>query len=240
MDSTVHIGTSGWHYRHWRGTFYPQDLPQKRWFDFYRDHFSTVELNTTFYHLPKPQSVHEWHGAAAPGFRYAVKLSRYASHVKRLKNPDETLAPFLERVEALKAHLGPILVQLPPRWAPNPARLDAFLARAPRRHRWAVEFRDRRWLVDEILAILENHGAALCIHDMIDDHPWCSTTDWSYWRFHGDHYRGRYGADRLRPYAEAMAKQRQQGQEVWAYFNNDEAAYATADAQTLRGLCEEV
>ncbi|MFW5859573.1 MAG: DUF72 domain-containing protein [Planctomycetota bacterium] len=236
-DDDLHVGTSGWQYDHWRGRFYPENLRKQDWFSHYATVFDTVELNTSFYHLPKPQTVHNWHDAAPPRFRYAVKLSRYATHIKRLRDPEQTLAPFLERIDALKSYCGPILVQLPPNWKPEIERLDAFLAAAPGRLDWTVEVRDPRWLSDELYAVLTDHGAALCIHDMIGDHPWRMTADWTYLRFHGDHYRGSYENERLDAAADFIAEQRSAGKAVWAYFNNDEDAHATADAQRLRERC---
>ncbi|HYW91663.1 MAG TPA: DUF72 domain-containing protein [Gammaproteobacteria bacterium] len=233
---TLRIGTSGYQYDHWRGTFYPDDLPRSRWFDYYAERFDTVELNNTFYGLPKPATAAHWREAAPDGFLYAVKFSRYGSHVKRLREPESLLQRFLEPVRELGEHLGPILVQLPPRWKPRPQRLDAFLQAAPRDLRWAVELRDPGWLREEVYAVLAEHGAALCLHDMLPDHPWRLTASWTYVRYHGDHYAGGYSREQLAGDARRLNQWRAQGHDVYAYFNNDAEGHAVHDAATLREL----
>src|SRR5262245_49411835 len=165
------VGCSGWLYTDWRGAVYPADLPQKDWFAWYATKFDTVELNTTFYRLPTAKAVERWRDAAPPGFLYATKLGSFASHRKRLRDPSSWLASHLDRVERLGSTLGPTLVQLPPRWRRDTARLDDFLDAAPRRLRWAVELRDPSWLHDDVFEVLARHGAALCIHDLLPDHP---------------------------------------------------------------------
>jgi uncharacterized protein YecE (DUF72 family) len=182
------IGTSGYQYDHWQPVFYPEKLPKGKWFAYYAAHFDTVEINNTFYRLPAAGTVDQWHDRAPHGFCYALKFSRYGTHMKKLKDPADSIARFLDRAERLKSFLGPILVQLPPRWGVNPQRLAAFLEKAPRAHRWTVEFRQKDWLCDKVYRILQTHNAALCIHDMIEDHPRHLTADWTYLRFHGDRY----------------------------------------------------
>ena len=146
QKGTARIGTSGYHYNHWRGVFYPEELPKARWFSYYARHFDTVEINNTFYHLPSAAAFDSWKAQAPAGFCYTVKFNRYGSHFMRLKKPRATLKNFLAFTKRLQQTLGPILVQLPPRWSVNAQRLDQFLASAPRRLRFAVEFRDERWL----------------------------------------------------------------------------------------------
>jgi uncharacterized protein YecE (DUF72 family) len=228
-------------YRDWRGRFYPDDLSTRRWLAYYATKFDTVELNSTFYRLPTTKAVDAWRDQAPPGFLYAVKLGSFGSHRMKLKDPARWLANHLDRVGRLGPTLGPNLVQLPPRWKRNAARLDEFLASTPRSMRWAVELRDPSWLHDEVFAVLARHGAALCLHDLLADHPWELTTDWTYVRFHGpaalaDRYRGRYGTARLRRSAERLAPWLEQGHDVYAYFNNDYHADAVADATDLREL----
>ena len=178
MTATLRVGTSGFHYRHWRGDFYPEDLSSDGWLRHYAACFDTVEINNSFYQLPRATTFDTWRDTVPAGFCYALKFSRYGSHVKRLKHPRGVLRRFLGRAQRLKQSLGPILVQLPPTWAPHPDRLAAFLKEAPRRHRWVLEFRDRRWLCDEVFAILTAYGAALCVHDLIENHPRPVTTGW--------------------------------------------------------------
>jgi uncharacterized protein YecE (DUF72 family) len=144
-----------------------------------------VEINNTFYRLPQAHTFDAWRVQAPADFCYALKFSRYATHFKHLKEPHEPIKRFLERADQLGKCLGPILVQLPPRWHVDTERLVGFLQAAPRLHRWAVEVRDPRWLCDEVYGVLRAHGAALCIHDALADHPQVLTTDWVYWRFHG-------------------------------------------------------
>jgi uncharacterized protein YecE (DUF72 family) len=232
----LRVGTSGYQYDHWRRRFYPASLPKSRWLDFYARHFDAVEVNTTFYGLPKAETVARWRDAVPPGFRFALKFSRFGTHVKRLRDPEEPIARFLEVAEELGARLGPVLVQLPPHWHPHPERLDAFLAAAPRRHRWAVELRDPEWLCDEVLDVLRRRRAALCLHDALEDHPHVLTTDWSYLRFHGSApgHAGGYSPQKLSAEARRIRGWLARGVDVHVYFNNDRAGHAVADARTLR------
>jgi uncharacterized protein YecE (DUF72 family) len=196
--SVLRVGTSGYDYRHWRGVFYPQALPSTGWFAYYAERFSTVEINNTFYRLPEARVFDAWRERAPRAFCYALKFSRYGSHVKRLKTPRAVIGKFTTRAVRLREHLGPILVQLPPNWRADPERLDRFLAAAPPEHRWAVELRDERWLCDPVYDVLRRHGAALCIHDLLEGHPLEITANWVYLRFHGDHYGGSYSPRFLR------------------------------------------
>ncbi len=197
------VGCSGWMYRDWRGIVYPKELPQRRWFEFYATLFDTVEVNNTFYRLPPPATVEQWAAQApARGFIYALKSGQFGSHRMKLRDAASWLPNHLDRAERLGPALGPTLVQLPPRWKRNVERLDEFLTVAPSSMRWAVEIREPSWLHDDVFEVLRRHQAALCIHDMIPNHPWELTTDWTYVRFHGPEatvrkYEGRYGGRRL-------------------------------------------
>jgi uncharacterized protein YecE (DUF72 family) len=228
------VGTSGWQYSHWRGVFYPPDLPQSKWFAFYAARFDVVEVNNTFYRLPPEQVFGRWRTAAPKGFCYALKFSRYGSHMRKLKDAPDTIGLFLERARLLGEHLGPILVQLPPKWRADAGRLDEFLAARPAGERWAVEFRDPSWLTAEVLSVLRRHGAALCIHDMIADHPHELTADWTYLRFHGVHYGGSYSPRALHDAAREIRRLLAAGVDVHAYFNNDAQGFAVANALELR------
>lgn len=154
----------------------------------------------------------------------------------RLKEPRATLKNFLAVTKRLQQTLGPILVQLPPRWSVNAQRLDQFLASAPRRLRFAVEFRDERWLCPDLFKILEHHQAALCIHDMLKNHPRLVTAEWTYLRYHGDHYSGSYSDQQLSREAEWINRQLAAGLDVFAYFNNDSEGYAVKNAARLKTL----
>jgi uncharacterized protein YecE (DUF72 family) len=232
----LRVGTSGYQYDHWRGLFYPAGLAKKRWFAHYAGHFDTVEINNTFYRLPAAATFDAWREAAPKGFCYALKFSRWGTHLKRLTDAKATIDLFLERAERLGNSLGPILVQLPPRWRANPERLDEFLAHAPKRHRWAVEFRDPSWLCAEVYAVLRRRRAALCFHDRLADHPRAVTADWVYQRFHGVEYGGDYGRRTLRAEAEQMRGWLADGLDVYAYFNNDVGGFAVPNARDLRRL----
>lgn len=239
MSGQVRVGCSGWAYRDWRGVVYPPDAPARSWFSLYAKRFDTVEVNNTFYRLPEASTVDGWAAQAPPGFCYAVKVCQFGSHRKKLTDADTWLPRHLERIERLGSHLGPNLVQLPPRWKRNSARLDEFLSVAPRPLRWAVELRDSSWLHDDVFEVLARHGAALCLHDLMDDHPWERTADWTYLRFHGPHarearYQGRYGSRRLEPAATRLRGWLDEGTDVFAYFNNDHEGHAADDAATLR------
>jgi uncharacterized protein YecE (DUF72 family) len=235
----LRVGCSGWSYADWRGIVYPADAPARSWFSLYAQQFDTVELNTTFYRLPKVATVDGWADQAPPGFTFAVKVGQFGSHRMKLKDAESWLPRHLERVEHLGPHLGPNLVQLPPRWKRNTERLDEFLTIAPRHLRWAVELRDPTWLHDDVFEVLARHGAALCIHDLLPAHPWERTAPWTYVRFHGpraltDKYRGQYGARRLAPIVDRLAAWRAEGTAVFAYFNNDYDGYAVTDARWIR------
>ena len=229
----LRLGTSGYRYDHWKGVLYPDDLPRDRWLRRYAERFDTVELNTTFYGLPEPEAFEEWREEVPEGFCYSLKFSRYGSHMKKLKDPEGTIGTFLERAERLEDRLGPILVQLPPHWGADPDRLGAFLEAAPSRRRWSVEVRDPSWLCRAVFEVLREHGAALCIHDMIDDHPRVRTTDWLYLRYHGQDYAGAYSPQRLSAEADRIADWLNEGLDVYAYFNNDLGGHAVADAGNL-------
>jgi uncharacterized protein YecE (DUF72 family) len=232
------VGCSGWMYRHWRGSVYPASLPSRRWFEHYATLFDTVEINNTFYRLPTEAAVEGWAAQAPPGFVYSLKLGSFGSHRMKLGDAESWLPNHLDRVERLGPSAGPTLVQLPPRWRRNAARLDEFLSVAGSTRRWAVELRESSWLHDEVYEVLRAHGAALCIHDLLVDHPWELTADWTYLRFHGPDavhhaYQGRYGPDRLAPVADRLTAWLDQAIDVYAYFNNDDSGFAVQDAQWL-------
>jgi uncharacterized protein YecE (DUF72 family) len=230
----LRVGTSGYQYRHWKGDFYPRELPVRSWFDHYTRCFDTVEINNTFYNLPEAEHFDAWREAAPPGFRFTLKYSRYGTHLKHLKDPEEPLARFVERAERLGERLGPILVQLPPHWGADPGRLDGFLSVAPRRRRFAVELRDPDWLRNEVFEVLRKRRAALVIHDMIEDHPVELTADWTYLRFHGRQYGGSYSPQALSGQARRIRRWLGQGLDVYAYFNNDRGGHAPRNAADLR------
>ena len=160
MVGSVRIGCSGWIYRHWRGAFYPEKMAQRLWFAHYAGTFGTVELNTSFYHLPKAETFEKWHAQAPRGFRYAVKAPRFITHMKKLKDCAEPIAEFISRARKLDGSLGPLLYQLPPRWSCNPQRLDDFVALLPADLVHVFEFREKSWLTEEMLALLDARGVS--------------------------------------------------------------------------------
>jgi uncharacterized protein YecE (DUF72 family) len=239
------VGCSGWSYADWRGVVYPAELPKRSWFGHYTRLFDTVELNNTFYRLPSQAAVDTWAAAAPEDFLYALKLGQFGSHRMKLRDAESWLPNHLERAARLGASLGPTLVQLPPRWKRNVERLDEFLTVAPTSMRWALEIRDPSWLHDDTFEVLRRHRAALCLHDLIDDHPRLMTADWTYVRFHGPHatvnpYRGGYGPARLQPWADLLTDCLERGQDVYCYFNNDYDGLAVPDAQWLRHAIDPV
>ncbi len=235
------VGCSGWSYEHWRGLVYPRHIQRAAWFEHYASRFGTVELNATFYRLPSVGTVEAWRRNAPKGFVYAIKLGAFGSHRMKLRDADSWLPNHLDRVRRLGPALGPTLVQLPPRWRRDTGRLAAFLdvacTLAPD-VRWAVEMREPSWLHPSVYSVLGEHGAALCVHDLLPDHPWRITTDWVYVRFHGPaatsaKYSGRYGGRRLWRRARQITAALEEGCDAFAYFNNDLGGDAVADASWL-------
>ncbi len=230
------VGTSGWQYDHWKGLFYPSRLPKAQWFTYYSGRFATVEVNNTFYRLPSAEAFEHWRDQAPPGFVYALKYSRFATHQKRLLEPERHLSLFLGRARLLGGLLGPVLVQLPPTMRPNLPRLEAFLTAAPKDVRWAVEFRQEGWLAPATLDILRRHGAALVVHDKLPGHIDEATAGFVYYRFHGGGYDGGYDPETLAVRALRMASHASMGRDVYAFFNNDQGGHAVHDARTLARL----
>jgi uncharacterized protein YecE (DUF72 family) len=233
----IRVGTSGWHYSHWVGLFYPETMAPEDYLAFYASRFDTVEINNTFYHLPTEAAVLGWRRSAPPGFIFAVKASRYITHFRKLKDPEEPLANVIGRAQLLEDRLGPILFQLPPRWHFNPDRLASFLAALPPGHRYALEFRDPSWLDEQAYSLMREHGVALCIHDS-GGHWWPQvlTASFVYLRFHGPdgRYEGHYRTDELSGWAATFRSWAEEGRDVYAYFNNDWQGHALRDATELR------
>lgn len=235
------IGTSGWVYRHWRGVFYPRQLRPTEWLPYYVREFDTVEINNSFYRLPDATAFDAWRTQAPTDFLYAVKASRYLTHLKKLTAPEAPLQRFFQRVRYLRHTLGPVLYQLPPRWQVNLSRFEAFLAALPPGYRHVVEFRDASWPIEATFRLLERYQVAHCIHDMQPlQVPLRLTTSLVYLRFHGaPAHGGDYSDTALEAWARRMARWRHQRCDIFAYFNNDGGGYAVANARTLRTLLAE-
>ena len=238
--SELRIGTSGYVYPHWKGRFYPRELPQRDWLGYYAQHFDTVELNNPFYRQPERATFEKWRAAVPDDFRFAVKLNRFITHIKRLN----VGADSIERSYGTMAGLGPklavVLAQLPPKWKFAPDRLEAYVTQvAPRRRRHAIEPRDASWLTPDALAFLRELRVALCL---IDTPKWPSvdavTAGFVYIRFHGPErlYASNYTDDMLRAWADRIRGWRAQGLDVYGYFNNDVPDYAPRNAARLREL----
>ena len=239
MAARVRVGTSGWEYRHWVGSFYPRELPRERRLEFYAERFETVELNNSFYRLPEADVFAAWRRRVPEGFAFAVKASRYLTHVRRLRDPEEPLERLWSRARRLGDRLGPMLYQLPPRWRPNYERLATFLAAIPRERPQAVEIRDGRWYGPRLTALLAGADVSLCLHDMAGSAPLPERVgSVVYIRFHGSgtRYGGAYSPQRLTAWAERIAGWAAEGWPVWAFFNNDIGGHAVRDADRLRGL----
>lgn len=237
---SFHIGTSGWSYSGWKGSFYPEDCPQKAYLSYYSEHFETVEVNNSFYHLPSAETFEQWRKTVGKNFVFAVKASRYITHMKKLKEPKEGLSNFFGAAEALKAKFGPVLFQLPPRWHVNAERLAAFLDALPARGRYTFEFRDKSWFNDQVFDLLAAHGAALCIYDLEGQvSPEIVTAGFVYVRLHGpdpNAYQGSYTPKHLRALAKRCRGWMEDGKEVFCYFDNDQKGYAIKNALSLRDL----
>lgn len=239
MNAKLHIGTSGWHYKHWLGGFYPAKTPPAKMFEWYSRHFDTVELNNSFYRLPTEQAFLHWRAHAPTGFTFAVKASRFITHMKKLKDPEISLDRFFERARLLREKLGPILFQLPPRWPVNVERLKSFLEALPPRYRYVFEFRDASWNIQPVYRLLRRHNAALCIHDWrANQSPNEITADFTYVRMHGPEgtYQGGYSTQHLEQLAECTNRWRSALDAIYVYFNNDQGGFAVRDASALREL----
>jgi uncharacterized protein YecE (DUF72 family) len=235
----IRIGCSGWNYTDWRGVLYPPGCPQRKWLARYAEVFDTVEINNTFYRLPTVDAVRGWVEQAPPDFVFAVKSSRYLTHIKRLTDMDQGVARLLERLEPLTASpkMGPMLWQLPGNFRRDDERLAFALDHLPP-GRHAFEFRHESWFADEVLAALRAHGVALVIGDH-PERPWQRhelTADFSFVRLHYGHRgrRGNYSATELDEWARELERLARRA-EVFAYFNNDWEGFAVKNA---RGLLE--
>jgi uncharacterized protein YecE (DUF72 family) len=237
----VRVGTSGWHYQHWRGHFYPQRLRNDQMLAFYCQRLATVEINNSFYHLPAQKTFRAWKEATPGEFLFAVKASRYITHMKKLKDPAASLEKFLLHAEELGGKLGPILFQLPPYWRRDAGRLMEFLAALPRGRRWAFEFRDATWFHPEIYSLLEQYHAAFCVFDLAgQESPRMLTTNFAYIRLHGPSqakYAGCYTPAQLRAWLGSVQEWLAQGaREAFVYLDNDQAGYAARNAQELQEM----
>jgi uncharacterized protein YecE (DUF72 family) len=239
MGATVSIGTSGWHYRHWRGSFYPSKFPSAGMLEWYARHFPTVEINNSFYRLPTERAILQWRDTVPPGFFFSVKASRFITHLKKLREPEDPIALFFSRVELLGQTLGPILFQLPPNWPVNLERLEQFLLALPAKHQCVLEFRDQSWCIAPVYELLRRYKVALCMHDWRGiSWPMEVTADFTYIRLHGPSgtYQGDYTAKMLRDWGTRIRRWQNSLGKIFVYFNNDQGGYAIKNALSLEQL----
>ena len=232
----VLIGTSGWSYPHWRGLFYPRDLRHEAELAYYARRFDSVEINSTFYRLPERSMLRTWRDAVPGDFVFAVKASRYITHMKKLNAPGAALRTFFRRIEALGDKLGPVLFQLPPRWHCSPRRLASFLGSLSSHFRYAFEFRDQSWLMREVYDLLARANAGLCIYELGGFRsPIEVTSKLVYVRLHGPGapYQGCYDRRALARWAKQILAWSSEGRSAFCYFDNDQLAYAALNARDL-------
>lgn len=235
----VYVGTSGWSYKSWEGAFYPAKLPKTQHFAFYATQFPTVEINLTFYRLPTLQMVRAWRDKTPAGFVYAIKGSRFITHMKKLVRTGEALREFFRCLEPLRSRIGVVLWQLPPFLSRDVERLDAFLAQLPRTYDYAVEFRHPSWLDPEVFRVLSRHHAAqVSVSSCAMPAELTVTSEIVYLRFHGLEAGAAHNYTRaeLQPWAEHVRRQTKRGKRIFAFFNNDVAARAPANAQLFREI----
>ncbi|MFD7461986.1 MULTISPECIES: DUF72 domain-containing protein [unclassified Streptomyces] len=236
----LYVGTSGWQYKDWKGLLYPADVPTRLWLEEYTRHFATVEINNAFYRLPTRETFEAWRERVPPDFVVAVKASRYLTHIKRLKDPEEPVERLMTHAAGLADRLGPVLLQLPPTLKADANLLDACLRRFPASTRVAVEPRHESWWTPEVRAVLESRAAALCWADVLSRPvtPLWRTADWGYVRFHQGRARPwpRYGRQALETWLRRVAEAFDDSRDVYTYFNNDPDGAAVADAMAFGRL----
>jgi len=241
MSLHYYIGTSGWHYDHWRYRFYPEKSAKADWLGFYASHFNTVELNNSFYRLPSENAFANWYTSSPASFIFAVKVSRFITHIKRLRNSEEPLDTFITRAKGLGEKLGPLLYQLPPNMHRDDNRLESFLSLLPQGMKHVVEFRHQSWLEKTVFEILHKYNVGLCIFDMPSiTCPLVATADFAYVRFHGSTglYSSCYSDEELADWAKRLADLATDLKAIYIYFNNDVEAFAVKNALTLRSYLQ--
>ena len=232
------IGTSGYSYDHWKSYFYPEEIKSTDFFEYYIKFFKTVEINNTFYRLPSKKVIINWRDKSPKDFIFAIKASRYITHIKRLNDPKKSLKTFFSVIKYLKPKLGPILFQTPPHWKVNLERLENFIKILDKSYLYAFEFRDRSWLIEDVFKLLKKHNIALCIYDLEGyQTPLEITANFVYIRLHGPSiaYAGAYTKKDLKKWSEFI-KNLKKEKSVFCYFNNDERGFAVKNAMQLKEL----
>ena len=237
MGPKIHIGTSGWNYDHWKGLFYPKDCPKSKWLEFYAKHYGTVEVNSTFYRLPKPQVFENWRKRTPDNFLWSVKSNRYITHIKRIKDVEEPLERFFSAAELLDEKLGPILFQLPPNLAFDEAVFKDFCRYLKGNHLYTLEIRHTSWVQEGVIDLLKDNNIALCISDTAGRYPYVEedTATFIYIRLHGSKelYISEYSEVELQTIARKI---RDRSKDTYIYFDNDYAGYALKNAKRLKEI----
>jgi uncharacterized protein YecE (DUF72 family) len=236
----IYIGTSGWSYKHWKGTFYPEKTKATDQLNYYQQLFDTVEINNSFYRLPSAETIEHWIESVSKDFLFSVKASRYITHLKKLHDAGPAFDEFLARISKFKAKLGPILFQLPPNLKYNRERLQKFLEYLPKAQQYVFEFRNKDWYCEEVYDLLTRHNCAFCIFELAGDYtPEIVTADFVYVRLHGpgeNKYQGSYTDNQLNDWAKKCKKWQRKSLDVFIYFDNDEKGYAGFNVKTLKEI----
>jgi uncharacterized protein YecE (DUF72 family) len=246
-SKNIHIGTSGWSYKEWKGAFYPKDVKQADWLGYYAQHYKVTEINTSFYHLPKVQTVLNWAQAVPKDFLFCPKMSRYITHMKKLLEPEEPLQRFFDVFDNIKDYVGPVLIQLPPQLKYDRGRTEHFfnvLRKTYGDYDFALEVRHTTWMEDEPLALMRQYDIGFVISQSGAGFPYAETVTAKhiYVRFHGPRklYGSSYSEAMLKDFAAKFAKWIRQRHSVWAFFNNDMHGYAINDARRLLDFMAEI
>lgn len=240
---SLHIGTSGWSYKHWAGIFYPEEVKPAKYLEYFTTRYDCVELNSSFYHLPRESTVKGWVERTPENFRFCAKMSRYITHQLRLAGCEEALKKYFTVMGGMQSKLGPVLIQLPPGLKFDEVKTSDFLNLLTEQYdqyRFAIEVRNKTWISDVCFDLLSAHNIAFVIADSGTRYPYheAITTDFTYLRFHGYEqlYASDYSDDQLAQYAEKIKVWLENGKEVWVFFNNDFHGYAVKNAEKLMDL----
>ncbi len=236
----TYVGTSGWSYKHWKGDFYPSNLPQKKWLGYLASIFNTVEINATFYREPKPSTFQKWHDETPKHFLFSVKANRFITHIKRLKDIQDSLTRFYNTIVPLEEKIGCLLFQLPPSLHYDPPLIDSFLSQLDPRWKTAIEVRHASFLNEEFYRALHERNIAFCWSDTAGRYPYAEkvTADFLYIRLHGSPvlYRSAYTEDFLKEFARKL---KAIDRDVFVYFDNDAEGHAPKNALFLKEVLSE-
>lgn len=243
QNSKIHIGTSGWSYKHWRKIYYPDHLPDEKWLEYYAQTFRATEINTSFYHLPEIETTRGWAKRVPKDFKFCPKISRYLTHMKKLNDPEEAMERFFDAFQPLKRKLGPVLVQLPKMVRFKPEKAEYFFKLCKSKYsyyKFALEVRHDSWLSKESIGLMKKYNIAFVISQSGVSFPYAemATATHVYVRFHGPGalYGSGYSNAQLKKFATMFLKWEKEGREIWAFFNNDVGGWAIKDAKTLQQL----